>query len=54
MCFAQAKGARTIMLNARLTAIGFYEKHGFCQVGEIYDSTLTGVPHIKMVYRATS
>ena len=47
---AKNKGAKNIMLNARTTAVGFYKKLGFQQVGHVYSSQSTGVPHIKMVY----
>ncbi len=50
MLTAKDKDANTIMLNARITAVSFYKKFGFQQVGQVYSSQHTGVPHIKMVY----
>ena len=47
---AKNKGAKNIMLNARTTATSLYEKLGFQQVGKVYNSQSTGIPHIKMVY----
>jgi predicted GNAT family N-acyltransferase len=51
---AKNKGAKNIMLNARTTAVSFYKKSGFQQVGQVYSSQSTGVPHIKMVYHENS
>jgi predicted GNAT family N-acyltransferase len=48
---AKKDGAKTVVLEARTTAIGLYEKLGFQQVGKVYNSSSTGVPHIKMKYR---
>jgi len=47
---AQGKKANSIMLNARITAVSFYNKVGFETVGKEFNSTLTNVPHIKMIY----
>jgi len=47
---AKNKGAKKIVLNARTTAIGLYRKQGFREVGAVFNSDCTGVPHIKMVY----
>jgi predicted GNAT family N-acyltransferase len=46
--FAVEKGASQIILNARVTMSGFYQKRGFSQVGSVFVSSVTGVPHIKM------
>jgi predicted GNAT family N-acyltransferase len=45
---AREKGARTIVLNARVTRVDFYKKFGFTTMGDIFASASTGVPHIKM------
>ena len=48
---AVSSGARTVILNARATAARFYEKQGFTREGELFHSSSTGVPHVRMVYR---
>ena len=45
---AIAKGAKKLLLNARVSKIGFYRRLGFEAVGEIFASPSTGVPHITM------
>ena len=45
---AKDRGAVSITLDARLTAVGFYQKLGFQTCGTEFPSTTTGVPHIKM------
>jgi predicted GNAT family N-acyltransferase len=40
--------ARLLTLNARVAKMQFYQKFGFKPVGEVFASTKTGVPHIKM------
>ena len=45
---AKDRGAIALILNARLTAVGFYQKFGFQTCGTEFPSTTTGVPHIKM------
>ena len=45
---AREQEAIAITLNARLTAIGFYQKLGFQTHGHSFPSTTTGVPHIGM------
>ena len=35
-------------LEARLPAVGFYKKFNFQEVGEIFPTEKTGIPHIKM------
>lgn len=42
------RGASSLTLNARVTKMQFYQKFGFEPVGEIFSSSMTGVPHIKM------
>lgn len=44
---AIAKGAKTIMLNARDTAIKFYEKHGY-KILEEADVLFDQIPHYRM------
>jgi predicted GNAT family N-acyltransferase len=41
-------GAHSVILNARVTKMPFYQKNGFKPVSEICASSMTGVPHIKM------
>ena len=45
---AKNRGAIAIILNARLTAVGFYQKLGFQTCGTEFPSTTTGVTHIEM------
>lgn len=45
---AKAQNAIAITLDARLTAVGFYQKSGFQTCGTEFPSTTTGVPHIQM------
>ena len=45
---ARQEQAIALTLNARLTAVGFYQKLGFITCGTIFPSAVTGVPHIKM------
>jgi predicted GNAT family N-acyltransferase len=42
------RGADRVVLNARVTKIQFYQKLGFKRVGDVFASSMTGVPHIKM------
>lgn len=42
------EGAIALILDARLTAVGFYEKLGFKPYGTPFPSAITGVPHIAM------
>jgi predicted GNAT family N-acyltransferase len=42
------KGAVLVLLNARVMKIPFYQKFGFEPLGEVFSSSKTGVPHIKM------
>ncbi len=41
-------GWTEIVLDARGTAIPFYEKQGYSEEGPVYIGTPTGLPHIKM------
>lgn len=45
---AARQGATLVVLNARVMQAGFYQKFGFEPVGEVFASSMTGVPHIKM------
>ena len=45
---ATNQGASRLVLNARVTKINFYQKSGFESIGEVFASSSTGVPHIKM------
>ncbi|CAA9374745.1 hypothetical protein AVDCRST_MAG94-4447 [uncultured Leptolyngbya sp.] len=45
---ALQRGTALLVLNARVTQTGFYQKFGFEPVGEVFASSMTGVPHIKM------
>lgn len=42
------RGASRLILNARVTMVKFYQKFGFESVSEVFASSMTGVPHIKM------
>ncbi|MEL6225322.1 MAG: GNAT family N-acetyltransferase [Cyanobacteria bacterium J06627_8] len=42
------QGAMRIVLLARVTKQGFYQRSGFEPVGEVFPSAMTGVPHITM------
>lgn len=45
---ARKEGAIALTLNARLTAVGFYQKLGFRSFGKPFPSVITGVKHIIM------
>ena len=45
---ARQQGAIALYLNARLTAVGFYQKLGFETFGSSFPSSTTRVPHIAM------
>jgi GNAT superfamily N-acetyltransferase len=45
--FVAGSGGGLIWCNARLTAVGFYDKQGFVHVGEPWDEPGTG-PHVRM------
>ncbi|VEP18415.1 putative acyltransferase [Hyella patelloides LEGE 07179] len=42
------QGASLVVLNARVAKVQFYQKYGFEPIGEVFASSSTGVPHIKM------
>jgi hypothetical protein len=42
------QGASCLVLNARVAKLQFYQKMGFEPVGEVFASSMTGVPHIRM------
>lgn len=45
---AKKQGAIGLVLDARLSAVGFYRKHGFQTCGEQFPSSTTGILHIVM------
>jgi predicted GNAT family N-acyltransferase len=45
---AKKEGAIALTLNARTTAVGFYQKFGFQTHGKQFPSATTGIPHITM------
>jgi predicted GNAT family N-acyltransferase len=45
------RGSQRIILHARVAKAGFYEKMGFIAIGDVFASSTTGVPHIKMEKR---
>jgi predicted GNAT family N-acyltransferase len=45
---AQQEGAIALTLNARLSAVGFYQKFGFQTQRAQFPSSTTGIPHITM------
>ncbi len=45
---AVEEGANELWLHARTNALGFYERLGFVAQGEVFVSTLTGIPHLTM------
>lgn len=51
---AAEEGAREVVLNARDTAIPFYERLGYIGEGDLFVSELTGIPHRFMRKRLTS
>ena len=46
---AGSDGYPTPYLNAQVTAVAFYTRHGFLAVGEVF--TEAGIPHRRMEYR---
>ena len=42
------RGATLLVLNARVSKTQFYQKFGFEPIGEVFASSMTSVPHIKM------
>ncbi len=49
IAIAMEKGAREMVLNSQITAVGFYQKLGFREIGETFMEA--GIEHIKMVRR---
>lgn len=49
---ATDSGAKVVWLNARITALDFYRKLGFFEVGDVFESAETSLPHMKMEYRS--
>jgi predicted GNAT family N-acyltransferase len=47
---AKQAGAIALTLNARLSAIGFYQKFGFQTQGEQFPSSTTGILHITLTF----
>jgi predicted GNAT family N-acyltransferase len=45
---AVEQGAKRVILNARVEKAGFYQKHGFQVIGEMFASSMTGIPHVRM------
>ncbi len=45
---ATNQGASLLTLNARVAKVKFYQRYGFETIGEVFASSSTGVPHIKM------
>jgi predicted GNAT family N-acyltransferase len=43
---ARERGDRKVFLSAQVHATGFYARHGFSAVGEIYEEA--GIPHRAM------
>ena len=48
---ALSRGMSDVWLNARVPAIGFYERLGFEAVGDVFVTGKTGLPHRRMEYR---
>ena len=46
---ARAAGMRSVWLNARVTALPFYERLGFSAEGEVFRTPRTYLPHRRMV-----
>ena len=43
------RGAQVVWARARISALGFYEQHGFEPRGPEYVDTTTGLPHVDIV-----
>jgi predicted GNAT family N-acyltransferase len=43
---ARGRGDREVLLSAQVHAVGFYRRHGFEAVGEVYEEA--GIPHLSM------
>lgn len=50
MELSASKGAHTLQLNSQVSVTALYQRLGFREVGEPYQSNLTGVEHIKMQF----
>ena len=48
IAIAEEKKAKSIILDARILAVGFYQKFGFEITGSEHPSTKTGIAHIYM------
>ena len=46
---AKEQGYAGIMLNARVSVLEFYKKLGFKEIGNVFTSTATKIPHMQMV-----
>jgi len=42
---ARSVGAHVVWANARVTALGFYERSGFTVTGDVFLTPATGLPH---------
>ncbi|MFT5128484.1 MAG: putative GNAT family N-acyltransferase [Rhodothermales bacterium] len=47
---ANRKTIRPVYLNAQTTAVGFYEKLGFCKRGDVFMDA--GIEHIEMEWQS--
>ncbi len=45
---AADSGAELVWANARVTAVGFYERFGFITVGEVFTTPEVGLPHLRV------
>jgi predicted GNAT family N-acyltransferase len=48
---AQKNGGSRVILNARISFLEFYQKHGFSKSGAIFQSESTQLPHQPMIYK---
>ncbi len=46
---AKDLGAKSLLLNSQKFATRLYESLGFAEIGDVYYSKTTGLPHIKMI-----
>ena len=51
---ASNANAKSVIVDARTSAIGFYKRHGFVIVSDEFPSAKTGIPHIIMRRRFDS
>lgn len=51
MCLLQSEHVASVVLDARMIAAPFYEKHGFTAITEIFKKS--GVAHVRMERRLT-